>query len=198
MLAPGGKLRYYSAMSNSQNNTAFTKSASMLLDEMIGLPAAQTDNAVDVAFVRPAAKQLYARDGDNFFAPATGSSAGFDLRACLDEDEAVIAPGQRLKIGTGIAVQPHASGIAGFVYSRSGLGARDGLTVAQGVGVIDPDYTGEILVVLLNTSGQERRIAKGERIAQLIFQPFMRPNWREVAELAPTERGSGGFGHTGR
>ena len=76
--------------------------------------------------------------------------------------------------------------------------AADGLTVAQGVGVIDPDYTGEILVVLLNTSGQERRIANGERIAQLIFQPFMRPRWREVQELAPTERGSGGFGHTGR
>ena len=199
ILAPEGKLRYYSAMSNSQNNNGFTRSASMLLDEVIGLPAtAQADNAVDVAFVRPAAKDLYAQDGDDFFAPATSSSAGFDLRACLDEDESVIAPGQRLKIGTGIAVQPRASGIAGFVYSRSGLGARDGLTVAQGVGVIDPDYTGEILVVLLNTSGQERRVAKGERIAQLIFQPFMRPNWREVTELTPTERGSGGFGHTGR
>ena len=171
----------------------------MLLDEVIGQPATTgADTAVDVAFVRPAAKQLYAQDGDDFFAPATSSSAGFDLRACLDEAEAVIAPGQRLKIGTGIAVQPHAADVAGFVYSRSGLGARDGLTVAQGVGVIDPDYTGEILVVLLNTSGQERRVAKGERIAQLVFQPFMRPNWREVAELAPTGRGSGGFGHTGR
>ena len=208
MLAPKPKLRYYSAMSNSQNTNGFAKSASMLLDDVLGLPdAARADRTVDVAFVRPAARQLYAQDDDNFFAPATSSSAGFDLRACLDVDkgaegdndaEAVIAPGQRLKIGTGIAVQPRAAGIAGFVYSRSGLGARDGLTVAQGVGVIDPDYTGEILVVLLNTSGQERRIANGERIAQLIFQPFMRPRWREVQELAPTERGSGGFGHTGR
>ena len=202
MLAPKPKLRYYSAMSNSQNTNGFAKSASMLLDDVLGLPdVAQADSTVDVAFVRPEARQLYAQDGDDFFAPATSSSAGFDLRACLTGDkgtEAIIAPGQRLKIGTGIAVQPRAAGIAGFVYSRSGLGARDGLTVAQGVGVIDPDYTGEILVVLLNTSGQERRIANGERIAQLIFQPFMRPLWREVQELTPTERGSGGFGHTGR
>ena len=95
-------------------------------------------------------------------------------------------------------MQPRAAGIAGFVYSRSGLGARDGITVAQGVGIIDPDYTGEILVFLLNTSGQERRIQNGERVAQLIFQPFVRPRWREVTELSATERGSGGFGHTGR
>ena len=100
--------------------------------------------------------------------------------------------------GAGIAIAIDMPGVAGFISSRSGLGAKHGLTVAQGVGVIDPDYTGEILVVLLNTSGQERRIANGERIAQLIFQPFMRPRWREVQDLAPTERGSGGFGHTGR
>lgn len=183
-------------MSNTQNNT-FAQSASGLLDEVMGLPGARAA-AVDLAFVRPGARKLYAGDNQDFLAPATSQSAGFDLRACLDTAEAVIAPGQRLKVGTGIAVQPQAAGLAGFVYSRSGLGARDGLTVAQGVGVIDPDYTGEILVVLLNTSGQERRIANGERVAQLIFQPFIRPRWREVEELAPTKRGSGGFGHTGR
>ena len=77
-------------------------------------------------------------------------------------------------------------------------GARDGLTVAQGVGVIDPDYTGEILVMLLNTSGEERRLKRGERMAQLIFQPYVRPVWQEVPELAATRRGAGGFGHTGR
>ena len=95
-------------------------------------------------------------------------------------------------------MQPQQPGLAGFVYSRSGLGARDGLTVAQGVGVIDPDYTGEILVMLLNTSGDERRLKRGERMAQLIFQPYVRPVWREVPELAATRRGAGGFGHTGR
>ena len=153
---------------------------------------------VDIAFVRPGARELYAQWQDDFLAPATSQSAGMDLRACLDTPETVIPAGSRLKVSTGISVQPRAAGIAGFVYSRSGLGARDGITVAQGVGIIDPDYTGEILVFLLNTSGQERRIQNGERVAQLIFQPFMRPRWREVTELSATERGSGGFGHTGR
>ena len=153
---------------------------------------------VDIAFVRAGARELYAQGQDDFLAPATSHSAGMDLRACLEGPEAVIPAGGRLKVCTGISVQPRAAGIAGFVYSRSGLGARDGITVAQGVGIIDPDYTGEILVFLLNTSGHERRIQNGERVAQLIFQPYVRPRWREVAELSATERGSGGFGHTGR
>ena len=153
---------------------------------------------VDIAFVRAGARELYAQGHDDFLAPATSQSAGMDLRACLEGAEAVIPAGGRLKVCTGISVQPRAAGIAGFVYSRSGLGARDGITVAQGVGIIDPDYTGEILVFLLNTSGHERRIQNGERVAQLIFQPYVRPRWREVSELSATERGSGGFGHTGR
>ena len=153
---------------------------------------------VDIAFVRAGARELYAQDHDDFLAPATSHSAGMDLRACIEGPEAVIPAGGRLKVCTGISVQPRAAGIAGFVYSRSGLGARDGITVAQGVGIIDPDYTGEILVFLLNTSGHERRIQNGERVAQLIFQPYVRPRWREVSELSATERGSGGFGHTGR
>ena len=153
---------------------------------------------VDIAFVRAGARELYAQGPDDFLAPATSQSAGMDLRACIEGPEAVIPAGGRLKVCTGISVQPRAAGIAGFVYSRSGLGARDGITVAQGVGIIDPDYTGEILVFLLNTSGHERRIQNGERVAQLIFQPYVRPRWREVSELSATERGSGGFGHTGR
>ena len=153
---------------------------------------------VDIAFVRAGARELYAQGHDDFLAPATSHSAGMDLRACIEGPEAVIPAGGRLKVCTGISVQPRAAGIAGFVYSRSGLGARDGITVAQGVGIIDPDYTGEILVFLLNTSGHERRIQNGERVAQLIFQPYVRPRWREVSELSATERGSGGFGHTGR
>ena len=153
---------------------------------------------VDIAFVRAGARELYAQGQDDFLAPATSQSAGMDLRACLEGPEAVIPAGGRLKVCTGISVQPRAAGIASFVYSRSGLGARDGITVAQGVGIIDPDYTGEILVFLLNTSGHDRRIQNGERVAQLIFQPYVRPRWREVTELSATERGSGGFGHTGR
>lgn len=157
--------------------------------------ACNRDNLpVDLLFVQPRAREYYRKH----LAPATAGSAGFDLCACLDVAEKHIPAGERLCVGTGISIQPRVAGIAAFVYSRSGLGARKGLVVAQGVGVIDPDYTGEILVYLLNTSKEQRSIRNGERIAQLIFQSYMRPQWREVKKLAPTERGSGGFGHTGR
>lgn len=149
---------------------------------------------VRLAFVRPDAEALYA----GALQPATRLSAGFDLRACLDVAELRIAPGERVCVPTGISVQPECPGLAGFLYSRSGLGAREGLTVAQGVGLIDPDYTGEILVMLLNTSGEERTLRHGERMAQLVFQPVVRPDWEVVERLEDTERGSGGFGHTGR
>lgn len=152
---------------------------------------------VRIAFARPGARELYAGADGGLPAPATPLSAGLDLRACLADEQVRIAPGARLAVPAGICIQPAGPGYAGFVYSRSGLGARDGLTVAQGVGVIDPDYTGEILVVLLNTSGEERVLRRGERMAQLVFQPYVRPDWEEVPELRPTERGAGGFGHTG-
>ena len=127
---------------------------------------------------------------------ATQDSVGIDLRACLTEDEALIPPGGRLAVPSGLAVEPGAF-MAGFVYSRSGLGAMQGVTVAQGVGVIDPDYRGEIVVVLLNTSTEPRRICRGDRIAQLVFQPVFRVRLEEAAELGATGRGTGGFGHTG-
>lgn len=149
---------------------------------------------VRLAFVRPEAEALYA----GALQPATRLSAGFDLRACLDAPEIRIAAGERVCVPSGISVQPVRADLAGFLYSRSGLGAREGLTVAQGVGLIDPDYTGEILVMLLNTSGEERVLRQGERMAQLVFQPFVRPEWDIVPRLETTERGSGGFGHTGR
>ncbi len=152
----------------------------------LGLP-------VRIALLRDAAT-IYGQDGP---APATINSAGLDLRACLELEEAAIAPGARLAVGSGIAVEPMAPGVAGFVYSRSGLGAVQGLTVSQGVGVIDPDYRGEIVVSLLNTSGEERRIKRGDRVAQLIFQPFFRPLLEITDKLGETTRGAGGFGHTG-
>ena len=160
-------------------------------------PAAAPALSVRLAFTRPGARELYAADG-GLPAPATPHSAGIDLCACLDAPEARIPAGGRLAVPTGLSVQPLTPGWAGFVYARSGLGARDGLTVAQGVGLIDPDYTGEIRVFLLNTSGEERLLRRGERVAQLVFQPYARPAWEEVPELSPTGRGAGGFGHTGR
>lgn len=124
-------------------------------------------------------------------------AAGLDLRACIDEEELVFAPGQRHAVPSGMAIEIGAPGIAGFVFSRSGLGAKQGLTVSQGVGLIDPDYRGQIIVSLLNTSGEERRIRRGERIAQLVFLPYLHARLAPADELSATTRGGGGFGSTG-
>lgn len=139
-------------------------------------------------------------DGDpkGGFEYATADSAGIDLRACMKENVVVIGPGERAKIPAGVAIEPGRRDVAGFVFSRSGLGAVQGLTVAQGVGVIDPDYRGEIIVFLLNTSQEIRTVKRGDRIAQLLFLPFFRAAIAPVAELGETKRGSGGFGHTGK
>lgn len=150
---------------------------------------------VKLCYLRAESRTLYGDCGLHY---ATPSSAGMDLRACFAAEALVIPAGGRELVPTGIAIQPCAEGIAGFVYSRSGLGAKQGLTVAQGVGLIDPDYTGEIMVMLLNTSPHEREIRRGERMAQLVFQPYFRAAIQTVPALNPTERGSGGFGHTGK
>ena len=143
------------------------------------------------------ARELYGPVGP---AAATSGSAGFDLAAALPEDAPglEVSPGQRVIIPTGIAIEPQLPGVAGFVYSRSGLGAAKGLTVAQGVGLIDPDYRGEILVYLLNTSTMPHRLRRGDRVAQLVFQPYFPPVWEVCDVLGETPRGSGGFGHTGQ
>ena len=149
-----------------------------------------------ICYLRPLARALYEAEGG--LAYATLHSAGLDLRACFADDELIIPAGGRAEVPCGVAVEPLAPGIAGFVYSRSGLGAVRGLTVAQGVGVIDPDYRGEIIVFLLNTSGEERRLRRGERMAQLVFQPIVRAELEVAEKLGETERGAGAFGHTGR
>jgi dUTP pyrophosphatase len=134
---------------------------------------------------------------DNF-GYATDVSAGLDLRACIDEQEVVLAPGERYLFPAGIAIEIVRPGIAGFVFSRSGLGTKQGLTVSQGVGVIDPDYRGEIKVSLLNTSPDTQRVTRSQRIAQLVFLPFFHARILPVKELGETARGAGGFGHTGK
>ena len=121
----------------------------------------------------------------------------FEIQYVRPEAKNLYEKGSWIKIPSGLSFQPLKRGRAGFIYSRSGLGAKDGLIVAQGVGLVDPDYTGEIFVFILNTCGEKRTISHGQRIAQLVIQPFVRPNWRQVAKLAKTERGAGGFGHTG-
>ena len=100
---------------------------------------------------------------------ATLFSAGIDLRAFMEQDEILIAPGSRHPFPTGICIEITTPGVAGFIYSRSGLGTKLGLVVSQGVGVIDPDYRGEIIVSLLNNSPRKCIVKKTQRIAQLIF-----------------------------
>jgi dUTP pyrophosphatase len=126
----------------------------------------------------------------------TDQSAGLDLGAAL-ETEVTIAPGGRAAIPTGLSIEIGRPGIAAFVFSRSGLGAKDGLTVAQGVGVIDPDYRGEIMVFLLNTASEPRTVRPGQRIAQLLFLPVFTAELLTSDALSDTGRGAGGFGHTG-
>lgn len=157
------------------------------------MPSTQT--TLHIQFFRDA-QTVY---GDTGLVPSTGGSAGIDLRACLKAGEIIhIAPGGREQIPVGIGIEPQQPNIAGFVYSRSGLGAVQGLVVAQGVGIIDPDYRGEISVIMMNTSGEKRTIARGDRIAQIVFQHFFLPQFFVVEELTPTQRGLGGFGHTGK
>lgn len=134
----------------------------------------------------------------NEFAYATPHSAGLDLRACIDQDSVDIEPGQKAAIPAGIAIEINEPSVAAYVFSRSGLGTKEGLTVSQGVGVIDPDYRGEIKVSLLNTSGETRRIKRGQRIAQLVFMPVFQGVIQPVDELGETDRGAGGFGSTGK
>ncbi|MFI3272071.1 MAG: dUTP diphosphatase [Pseudomonadota bacterium] len=156
-------------------------------------------------------KILYLRDSEELYSHSNGlcyateASAGLDLRACweLDQqagqpDSITIAAGARHAIPTGICMEIMQAGIAGFVYSRSGLGAKHGLTMAQGVGVIDADYRGELIVWLLNTSNEERTVHRGDRIAQLVLQPVYHACVEAVDSLSDTARGAGGFGHTGK
>lgn len=135
---------------------------------------------------------------ENSLAYATDVSAGLDLRACIDVETLEIPAGGRAAVPAGLAIEIMRPGIAGFVFSRSGLGTKEGLTVSQGVGVIDPDYRGEIIVSLLNTSGQTRTIERGQRIAQLVFMPVFTARLTAVDALGETARGAGGFGHTGK
>ena len=140
-------------------------------------------------------KKLY----DNAVIPTEGSkkAAGHDLYACLDSDEVVIYPHTTLLVKTGIAMEIP-EGYYGGVYARSGLSSKKGLRPGNCVGVIDSDYRGEIKVPLHNDSDIVQSIKTGDRIAQLIIQPYLNVEFEEADELSNTERGSGGFGHSGQ
>jgi len=128
---------------------------------------------------------------------ATDGAAAMDLCACLDAP-AVLPAGERRMIPTGIAIALPSSSYVALIFARSGLGIKKGICLANGVGVIDSDYRGEIGVGLLNTSGEDYVVNPGDRIAQLMVVPVVQPDLTVVAELDDTQRGAGGFGSTGK
>lgn len=129
---------------------------------------------------------------------ATSGSAAVDMRAAIDEDAPVtIAPGARAMIPTGMAISLENANVVAILAARSGLAIKSGINLANGIGVIDSDYRGEICVGLYNSSDVPFTVHRGDRIAQLMFMPVYTANLIEVAALDETERGTGGFGSTG-
>ena len=127
---------------------------------------------------------------------STKDSAGYDLYACIN-DQIRIWPGQKLMIGTGIRMAIP-SGYFGGIYACSGLSVKHGVRPATCVSVIDSDYRGEVIVPLLNERERVFDINPGDRIAQIVFQKYGVFDMEEVEELDSTERGTGGFGSTGK
>jgi dUTP pyrophosphatase len=129
---------------------------------------------------------------------ATSGSAAMDLRACLLEPLAV-QPGETVLVPSGIAISIHDPGLVALLVPRSGLGIKHGIVLANTVGVIDSDYQGEIGIGIYNRSGVAYTIEPGERICQMMFVPVTQVTLAMVDEFSmDTERGAGGFGHTGK
>ncbi|MGC8865061.1 MAG: dUTP diphosphatase [Bacteroidales bacterium] len=122
-------------------------------------------------------------------------SAGMDLKAFLPES-LILMPGKRVRIPTGLFIELPA-GYEAQVRPRSGLAAKHGITVLNSPGTIDADYRGEIQVILINLGEEPFEINNGDRIAQLVISPVIQVTWKQVFTLSATERGQGGFGHTG-
>jgi len=128
---------------------------------------------------------------------ATTGAAGLDLRACLPEP-LTVQPGETHLIPTGLAIHISDPALAAMVLPRSGLGHKHGIVLGNLVGLIDSDYQGELLVSCWNRGQTPFTLAVGERIAQMIIVPVVRAKFAVVSEFTPSERGTGGFGHSGR
>ncbi len=118
-----------------------------------------------------------------------------DMTAYLDSD-IVIGPGQRELIPTGIFIELP-DGYEGQIRARSGLAVKNGISLTNGVGTIDSDYRGEIKISLINLGDEAFTVKNGDRIAQMIITKYEKAQWEQVDELDETQRGEGGFGHTG-
>jgi dUTP pyrophosphatase len=143
-------------------------------------------------------KVLDARVGKQFPLPgaATAASAGMDLRAVLDAP-LTLAGGEAALIATGIAIHIGDPGWCAVILPRSGLGHKHGIVLGNGVGLIDADYQGPLMISCWNRAASAYTIAPGDRIAQLVFLPVARAQFRVVEQFTPSTRGSGGFGHSG-
>ncbi len=144
-------------------------------------------------------KILDQRIGNEFPLPqyATPGSAGMDLRACLD-DPLQLAPGETQLIPTGLAIHIADPKLAATILPRSGLGHKHGIVLGNLVGLIDSDYQGQLMVSCWNRSQDSFTVQPGERIAQLVFVPVVQAEFAIVEEFASSQRGEGGFGHSGR
>jgi dUTP pyrophosphatase len=129
-------------------------------------------------------------------APATDGSAGMDLRAALDAPLTLV-PGESALIPTGIAIHVGDPDYCAVILPRSGLGHKHGIVLGNLTGLIDADYQGPLMISCWNRAQAPYTIAPGERIAQLVFLPVARAQFRVVEEFAASQRGAGGFGHTG-
>jgi len=128
---------------------------------------------------------------------ATGGSAGMDLRACV-ENTTTVHPGETLLIPTGFAMHIADPGMAAVILPRSGLGHKHGLVLGNLVGLIDSDYQGQVYVSCWNRSDKAFEIESGMRIAQLVFVPVVMADFEVVESFETSQRGAGGFGHTGQ
>lgn len=143
-------------------------------------------------------KIIDARIGNEFPLPqyATEGAAGMDLRACL-EDALTIAPGETHLIPTGLAIHIADATLAAVLLPRSGLGHKHGIVLGNLVGLIDSDYQGQVFVSCWNRGREPFSIGVGERIAQMVFVPVVQVQFEVVDEFDASQRGAGGFGHSG-
>ncbi len=128
---------------------------------------------------------------------ATKGSAGVDLRACVDES-VHLAPGETELIPSGIAIHIEDPTLAAVILPRSGLGHKHGIVLGNLVGLIDSDYQGQIFISVWNRGHETFVIEPGERLAQMVFVPVVQANFEVVREFTESQRGTGGFGHTGQ
>ena len=157
------------------------------------------NNSAGTDFKKLQVKILNDKIGTEIDLPSYGTagSAGLDLRACLDQTVEIV-PGQTVLIPTGFAIYIEDPGVAAMILPRSGLGHKHGIVLGNLVGLIDSDYQGELMVSCWNRGQTSFAINPGDRIAQLILVPVLQAQFEVVDEFKQTERGSGGFGHTGQ